>query len=110
MYVGKKLFWAKKSRQVKGKKKRYKADSDWRTYYGSSEELKMEIEKHGADQFDRRILHLCKSKGECNYWEAYEQFVRHVLLSDEYYNSWIQVKVHRSHVNKAKKEGAGSPE
>lgn len=97
-YVGKKLFWSKKTRQVKGKKKRSVVESNWMDYYGSSLELLVEIESAGQDSFKREVLHLCKSKGECNYWEAYEQFTRGVLLSDEYYNSWIQVKVHKSHV------------
>lgn len=97
-YVGKKLFWSKKTRQVKKKKKRTVVESDWMTYYGSSLELLTEIDKSGRDNFKREVLHLCKSKGECNYWEAYEQFTRGVLLSDDYHNSWIMVKVHKSHV------------
>lgn len=109
-YVGKKLFYASKTKMVKKKKKRYKAESDWKKYYGSSEEVKAEIERLGAENFKREILHLCKSKGECNYWEAHEQFERKVLLSEEYYNSWIQVKVHRSHVNKTKKKSTSTPE
>lgn len=109
-YIGKKLFYASKTKMVKKKKKRYKAESDWKKYYGSSEEVKADIEKYGAENFKREILHLCKSKGECNYWEAHEQFERKVLLSEEYYNSWIQVKVHRSHVNKTKKKSTSTPE
>lgn len=109
-YVGKKLFYASKTKMVKKKKKRYKAESDWKKYYGSSEEVKAEIERLGAENFKREILHLCKSKGECNYWEAHEQFERKVLLDESYYNSWIQVKVHRSHVNKTKKKSVGSSE
>lgn len=103
-YVGKKLFWSKKTKQVKGKKKRTVVESDWMTYYGSSAELLVEVDKSGRDNFKREILHLCKSKGECNYLEAYEQFVRGVLLSDDYHNSWIMVKVHASHVKNLKHE------
>ena len=101
-YVGKKLFWNKKTRQVKGKKKRTVVESDWMTYYGSSLELLVEIERAGRDNFRREILHLCKSKGECNYWEAYEQFTRNVLLSDDYYNGHIWVRVHRTHLKNVK--------
>ena len=36
-YIGKKFFYSSKTKQVKGKKKRYKVFSDWQTYYGSSE-------------------------------------------------------------------------
>lgn len=98
-YIGKKLFWFKKFRQVKGKKKRYLAESDWRTYYGSSKQLQADVELHGADNFKREILHLCKNKGECSYLEAKEQFDRSVLYNpDLYYNDWIICRIHRKHV------------
>ena len=97
-YVGKKLFYNKKTKIVKKKKKRAVVDSDWKRYYGSNLELIAEVDKSGPQRFRREILHLCKSRGECNYWEAYEQFTRNVLLDDSYYNSWIMVKVHRSHL------------
>lgn len=98
-YIGKKLFWFKKTRQVKGKKKRYLAPSDWKSYYGSSKALSQDVETSGEDSFKREILHLCKSKGECSYLEAKEQFDRAVLYNpDLYYNDWIIVRVHRKHV------------
>lgn len=109
-YVGKKLFYASKFKMVKKKKKRYKAESDWKKYYGSSDEVKADVEKIGAENFKREILHLCKSKGLCNYWEAHEQFERRVLLDETYYNSWIQVKVHKSHVVKTPKKSTSTPE
>ena len=31
-YIGKKLFYSAKTKQVKGKKKRFKVFSDWQTY------------------------------------------------------------------------------
>ena len=71
-YIGKKFFWAMKTRQVKKKKKRYKAESDWKDYYGSSEELKNDVEKYGLDSFKRTILHICKTKAECSYLELKE--------------------------------------
>lgn len=106
-YIGKKLFYSMKTKQVKKKKKRYKAESDWKEYYGSSAELQEDIELLGKDRFTREIIHLCKSKGECNYMEAHEQFERRVLLDDNYYNSWIMVKVRKSHVLKLTKESVG---
>lgn len=99
-YIGKKLFFFQKTRQVKGKKKRYKVPSDWKEYYGSNRELQEDIENLGTKYFKREILHICKSKGDCSYKEAYEQFVREVLLREDYYNGIIQVKVHRKHVSK----------
>ena len=98
-YIGKKLFWFKKIKTLKGKRKRYLAESDWKTYYGSSKFLLDEIEKFGKDNFKREILKLCKSKGECSYYEAKYQFDKDVLLNpDLYYNDWIICRVHRKHI------------
>ena len=97
-YIGKKFFYSTKTKQVKGKKKRLKVSSDWESYYGSNEELKKHVIMHGRDLFKREILHLCKSKGECGYLEAKEQFVNGVLESDDYYNTWIMVRVRKSHI------------
>jgi Putative endonuclease segE, GIY-YIG domain len=97
-YIGKKLFYFSRTKQVKGKKKRIKVASDWKTYYGSSDELQKDVVLYGTDKFDREILHLCKSKGECSYLEAKEQFAHKVMESDEYYNSWIMVRVRKSHI------------
>lgn len=99
-YVGKKLFWHKKTKVLKGKKKRYLAESDWKTYYGSSKELNEDVKLIGEEKFTREILHLCTSKGHCSYMEAKEQFDRGVLLNYEmFYNDWIIVRVHRRHLN-----------
>lgn len=100
-YIGKKFFYSTKTRQVKGKKKREKVFSDWKSYYGSNQVLKEECISLGKENFKREIIHLCLSKGECNYMEAYEQFVNDVLRKpDEYYNHWIMVRVQRSHLKK----------
>jgi hypothetical protein len=106
-YIGKKL--AKFSKTTlktvklkngtkKKKKIRRKVDSDWRTYYGSNDELKKDVEALGADKFTREILFYCKSKAECSYVEAREQFARKVLESKDYYNGQISVRVHGSHI------------
>mgnify|MGYP003332750539 CR=1 FL=1 len=31
-------------------------------------------------------------------FDSKEQFINGVIESDDYYNTWIQVKVHRSHL------------
>lgn len=97
-YIGKKLFWFRKTKQVKGKKKRLKVESDWKDYWSSSDELKKDVEALGQDKFTREILHICGNKGMCNYLEAKEQMIREVLESDKYYNSQIQCRVHRTHI------------
>ena len=97
MYIGKKLAKFKRSRRpLKGRKnkRRYKVDSDWQEYYGSSDELTLDIKKLGKEYFKREILFYCYSKTELNYVEAREQFARKVLESDNYYNGHIRVRVH----------------
>ena len=105
MYVGKKLARFKTTRykmhtQKNGKKIRKKirgaVASDWQEYYGSSDQLNRDIETLGRDQFRREILYYCRSKAECNYIEAREQFARKVLESNQYYNGHIRVRVHGS--------------
>ena len=106
-YIGKKLAkFSKTSTKTvklkngnkKKKKIRTKVDSDWQTYYGSSPELTKDVEALGAENFTREILYFCKSKAECSYVEAREQFSRRVLESTDYYNGHIQVRVHGSHI------------
>ena len=99
-YIGKKLFWFAKRKKLKGKTKRFKEVSDWLSYYGSNDELKDDVKKLGPDMFHREILYLCKSKSEMNYLEAKEQFIRGVLETDLYYNSWISCRVTKAHLKK----------
>ena len=97
MYIGKKLARFKRSRPpLKGRKnkRRYKVDSDWRDYYGSSDDLTIDVNKLGKDKFTREILFYCKSKAELSYVEAREQFSRKVLETNDYYNGHIRVRVH----------------
>ena len=101
MYVGKKWFWStRKLPPLKGKtrKRRVQKESDWQKYYGSSDEVKLLVEQHGEDNFKREIIRLCKTKGECSYYELVEQVDREVLLRDNYYNEFIGVKIHSKHI------------
>lgn len=96
-YIGKKLAKFSRSRPpLKGKKnkRRTKVESDWRDYYGSSDELNEDIAQLGKDSFKREILFYCYSKSELSYIEAREQFNYRVLESDKYYNGHIRVRVH----------------
>lgn len=97
-YIGKKFFWSSKSKQIRGKKKKFKVESDWKTYHGSSEYVQTDIKKHGHDAFDRQILHVCAMKAHCSYWETYEIFSRHCLLSEDFFNEWVSCKVRRAHL------------
>jgi hypothetical protein len=102
-YIGKKNFYFSRTKQVKGKKKKFKVESDWLSYYGSNEELKADVVLHGEGNFRRNILRLCKTKAEFGYFEAKLQFERNVLESDEYYNSWISCRIHKKHLTFLKK-------
>ena len=109
LYIGKKNFFAahttqktvlikstglKKVKKIKGKK-----ESDWKKYYGSSEEVKKDVELLGEANFKREILRMCYCKGELSYYEAKYQFVEDVLLNpNQYYNSWISCRIQRSHL------------
>lgn len=106
-YIGKKLAkFSKTTYRVvklkngnkKRKKIRGKVESDWLSYYGSSVELTKDIEILGSANFTREILYYCKSKAECSYIEAREQFTRKVLETNDYYNGQIAVRVHGSHI------------
>jgi hypothetical protein len=106
-YIGKKLAkFSKTTYKVvklkngnkKRKKIRSKIDSDWQLYYGSNEQLNKDILALGADNFTREILFYCKSKAECSYIEAREQFNHRVLESDDYYNGQIVCRIHGSHI------------
>lgn len=100
-YIGKKFFWKPKTLPItKTRKRRVKTrvESDWRDYFGSSKEVQELVESTGRDGFKREILKLCKTKGECSYWEAKLQFEYDVLLSDEYYNEFIGCKIHSKHI------------
>jgi hypothetical protein len=97
-YIGRKYFTKASTKQVKGKKKRIRKESDWKDYWGSSQRLLTEIESLGKDKFKRTILRLCETRGECNYWEAKLQFLYNVLESDLYYNDNIMMKFTRRNI------------
>jgi hypothetical protein len=103
-YIGKKNFFFSKTKQVKGKKKRTKVESDWKSYYGSNQSLIDDVKKFGTENFKREILRLCKSKAEFSYFEAKYQFDEDVLFREDFYNEWIMVRVHKKHLKKIKKE------
>ena len=92
-YIGRKYFWS--FRKPPGKKRKVKQESDWKKYYGSCPELKEDIKKYGKEFFNREIISLHKTKGDCNYEETRQLFLNNVLkesLDDgtpAYYNQNI---------------------
>lgn len=95
-YVGCKVFQnTTRLPPLKGqvRKRTIIKESNWQSYYGSNAELMTSVARLGPAAFHREILHLCRNKTELLYMEAKEQFQRDVLLSDDYFNKWISVKV-----------------
>ena len=99
-YIGKKFFSKAGYKQVKGKRKKIRKTSDWEKYWGSNKELQEEVKVKGEFEYSREILHLCKTRSECSYYETYEIFVRHALLDINYYNSWVTCKIRKDHLIK----------
>lgn len=102
-YIGKKNFWKPKILPItksRKRRKRLRVESDWKSYYSSSKEIQSLIEEKGKNRFKRKILRLCKSKGEMSYHEAKLQFENDVLLSDDYYNEYIGCRIHSKHIRK----------
>ena len=92
-YIGRKYFWQK--RKPKGGKRRVTSESDWKRYYGSSDDLKRDIREIGKDSFRREILSLHETLGKVNYEETKQLFLHNVLMealddgTPMYYNSNI---------------------
>jgi len=92
-YIGRKYFWQK--RKPRGGKRRVTSESDWKRYYGSSDNLKQDIRSIGRGSFRREILSLHTTLGKVNYEETKQLFLHNVLMealddgTPMYYNSNI---------------------
>ena len=98
-YIGRKYFW--QHRKPRGKNRRVRSESNWKKYYGSSDELNKERAEQGNFSFRREILSLHKTQGKVNFEETKQLFVHNVLtesLTDgtpAYYNSNILGRYYR---------------
>lgn len=95
-YLGKKQILTNRKRQpLKGKKNKRSniVETDWRTYTSSCNELNKDIELLGKDKFRFEIIWLCNSKWELAYYEAKYQFERNVILTEDYYNGIINLRI-----------------
>ena len=92
-YIGRKNFT--KRRKPRGGKRRVSSESDWKKYYGSSDELKSDVKRLGKSEFKREILSLHTTKGQVNFEETKQLFLHNVLTETLdgkiplYYNSNI---------------------
>ena len=104
-YIGKKNFFHTLNKKLgkkelaeipvtRGKrpsKKSVTKESDWKTYYGSSTEVK----SLPKDEMTRYILKLCKTSKQLTYWETKYLFQYNVLEDDHYINDNILGKFFR---------------
>lgn len=97
-YVGKKLLENKKKRKpLKGRvnARRYKVESDWKEYTGSSPKLNLDIETLGKENFQFDILSFHPSKLLLAYHETKEIVDRNALFSSEYYNEVLNLRIRK---------------
>jgi hypothetical protein len=96
-YIGKKSIYSHKTEVIPGrvKKKKTVRESNWKNYWGSCQPLKEDVKLLGKEKFHREILDFCTSKSWATYKEAMYQFEYGVLLSDEWYNGWIDCTVNQ---------------
>ena len=92
-YIGRKYFYQK--RKPRGGKRRVTSESNWKSYYGSSDELKSDVKRLGKENFKREIISLHTRLGDVNYEETKQLFLNNVLQESldngepAYYNSNI---------------------
>lgn len=103
-YIGFKTAISVSTRSVKGKKKRTKVESDWKTYFSSSQELLKDVGKYGTGAFIREIVALTVNKSIGKYYEAYYQFTKGAIAenSDRYYNGIVNLRINQSGLKKIK--------
>ena len=95
-YIGqKKIIKVEKRPPLKGKvrKRKIVKQSDWRTYCGSSNDLKADVKALGEDKFKFEIIKFCDCKWLMTYWELYYQMMYHVLFREDSYNGIINVRI-----------------
>jgi len=99
MYIGKKTLVQSKLKRIGNRNKRLLVESNWREYWGSNKQLLEDIAYHGEVNFNREILHWCKTKGDANYLELKQQILHGVLEHPtKYYNNYIGARIHRKHL------------
>lgn len=97
-YLGKKvLFFNRTLPPLKGTKRKRKVvkESDWQTYYGSHEKIKILLKENKQSEFQREILEFAFNKKHLTYLETKYLFCNNVLENEEYINDNILGKFFR---------------
>jgi len=103
-YIGKKVFFNHQNKKLGKKeianlpvkrgrtptKKSVTTESNWKTYYGSSDETKEWSKNTPPDKLVRTILKLCYNSRELTYWETKLLFHYEVLENKE---KWVNKNI-----------------
>ena len=71
------------------KKKKVRKESDWQSYYSSSEWIQSQVKEGNESDFIREIIQFCNSKKSLSYYEIYWMFKYDVLSDDNSLNGNI---------------------
>lgn len=96
-YIGKKIFKNTTNKKLGKKelaslptqrgrtpsKKKIITESNWKTYYGSADEVKKWVKTTPLDKLQRVVLRLCKTKISLSYYEVKYQMIYGVLEDDK---------------------------
>lgn len=97
-YIGQKKFLKKTRLKACKSRKRDKIvmkDNDVEAYYGSSTELKKDVEDHGKENFKRTIIELCTSKWHMSYAELIWQIEFNAIMDENSYNGIINIRLNK---------------
>jgi len=111
-YIGKKIFKHTTNKKLGKKelaalptqrgrtpsKKKVIKESDWKTYYGSADEVKQWVKSTSPDKLIRVVLRLCKTKISLSYYEVKYQMIYGVLENEEWCNDSILGKFYRKNI------------
>lgn len=95
-YIGKKQLVRKIRRPpLKGKKRRRVdyVESDWKTYWGSSENLIEAVKKYGEQEFTREFVSLHESKSDLALAELKLQLEHDVLNDPKCFNGILNIRL-----------------
>ena len=96
-YIGFKTAVSRRTYVENHKKKQKEVESDWKTYWSSSENLQEDVKKYGKQNFIREIIWLTVNKAVGKYIELEEQITRKVMTEnrDQYYNGIVNVRLNQ---------------
>lgn len=68
-------------------------ETKWREYYGSSEQLKIDVAEFGKDNFKREIIWLCTGKWFLSFLELKEQMIANAIFRHDFYNGILNIRL-----------------